>query len=215
MVTLKEVGLGSARAAYDAHNAAGGVVHYAVFAPDEPDDLDAVHRAAVAAGIDRITTDHDAAVAARCREFRVKQPKPMTPANQPSRATSTRVAPAEFVGPFYDFDRRRLVPAMVDGPNETSSKAGAPSGFMTWGYADAFTDTPYGMKADLDDMTHWFNAINDAFLDGLSDRLDIRSWSTDWSKWFDAGNEWWGSIFATIWNPALELVVVVAASTTD
>lgn len=46
-------------------------------------------------------------------------------------------------------------------------------------------------------------------------RLEIVSWSTDWSPYFDAGHEWWGAFLWTVYVPAREWIVVVAASATD
>jgi hypothetical protein len=48
-----------------------------------------------------------------------------------------------------------------------------------------------------------------------ADHLTIHRWPTDWSTYFDAGNEWWGSFCWTVEDHHHGWVTVLAASTTD
>lgn len=45
--------------------------------------------------------------------------------------------------------------------------------------------------------------------------LVIEKWPTNWSNYFDAGNEWWGAYYWTIQNPMKKIILVIAASDTD
>ena len=40
-------------------------------------------------------------------------------------------------------------------------------------------------------------------------------WGTDWSNYFDAGKEGWGTFFWTIRRPGSDFITVIGASTTD
>lgn len=65
-------------------------------------------------------------------------------------------------------------------------------------YTYAFTDPPYGMGCsdEKEKLTICSQTMTRLFGD-LSD-FTIRKWSTDWSNYFDAGNEWWGAYLWTL-----------------
>ncbi len=46
-------------------------------------------------------------------------------------------------------------------------------------------------------------------------QLIIYEWSNDWSYYFDAGKEWWGTFFWTILKKEKREIIVICASTTD
>jgi hypothetical protein len=46
-------------------------------------------------------------------------------------------------------------------------------------------------------------------------KLQIQKWPTNWSNYFDAGDEWWGSFCWTITNLEKQWITVITASTTD
>ncbi len=43
----------------------------------------------------------------------------------------------------------------------------------------------------------------------------VHRWSTEWTNYFDAGREWWGTFCWTIQRPADRVIVVLLASSTD
>jgi hypothetical protein len=47
------------------------------------------------------------------------------------------------------------------------------------------------------------------------EKLTIYSWSNDWSNYFNAGKEWWGTFFWTILNQENNSIIVIGASQTD
>jgi hypothetical protein len=111
-------------------------------------------------------------------------------------------------------------------------------------YAGAFADTPHGIELLklLEQPRPWwrdfvfgrrpnpplnkdkdeqeFNRLMAAVLESAvgaeigSERVRIWQWPTDWSGYFDAGHEWWGSCCWTLWTQP-DRVLGIVASTTD
>lgn len=52
------------------------------------------------------------------------------------------------------------------------------------------------------------------FPKGVQD-TEIYCWSHDWSEYFDDGNEWWGCMYHTVYDRAMDRFTVIAASATD
>jgi hypothetical protein len=50
---------------------------------------------------------------------------------------------------------------------------------------------------------------------GVTPQSIIYEWPVDWSNFFVAGQEWWGSYLWTFASPGTHQIVVLAASTTD
>ena len=46
-------------------------------------------------------------------------------------------------------------------------------------------------------------------------QIEVYMWSTDSSNYFDAGKEWWGAFFWTVYNPYWDRYIGIVASTTD
>jgi hypothetical protein len=84
------------------------------------------------------------------------------------------------------------------------------------GYKTAFFNPPYGLRKPVKEALILFNNINNALLLPLCDEnLEIYKWANDWSNYFDAGKEWWGTFYWTIYNKEKSLFVVIGGSTTD
>lgn len=95
-----------------------------------------------------------------------------------------KLGPSDRFYITYDFDK---------ATSSTIDRAGFVSE-----YTYAFTDPPYGIRCANDDekRTICSQTITRLFGD-LSD-FTIRKWSTNWSNYFDAGNEWWGAFLWTL-----------------
>ncbi|WP_145051409.1 hypothetical protein [Lignipirellula cremea] len=65
-------------------------------------------------------------------------------------------------------------------------------------YTYAFTDPPYGIRCSCDDEKRAICSQSMTRLFGDLSDFTIRKWSTDWSNYFDAGNEWWGAFLWTL-----------------
>ncbi|MEM7346589.1 MAG: hypothetical protein AAF485_20290 [Chloroflexota bacterium] len=107
---------------------------------------------------------------------------------------------SKFLGSYFDTDTHRII---------------RPKSYPDLGYAFAFSSPPYGLRVSLEEVNELFLAINTHLFNNFSDALDIYQWSTNWSNYFIAGNEWWGSFFWTIHNKSRDFIVVVGASETD
>ena len=78
-------------------------------------------------------------------------------------------------------------------------------------YRKAFLQPPYPISyTDAD-----FERVNAVLFPNGTDELEVFKWTTDWSDYFDEGNEWWGSLCLTIYDASLKRFVVIMASATD
>jgi hypothetical protein len=83
------------------------------------------------------------------------------------------------------------------------------------GYKTAFFLPPHGLSGGSSENDALFVKLNRFVFGSNPERIEIFSWSTDWSNYFDAGHEWWGDFFWTIRQAESDQFVVIAASTTD
>lgn len=98
--------------------------------------------------------------------------------------------------------------------------------------AHALLEPPYGIKIEIDaefgsekyhaiktkEFTALYRLVLDDFV-GLSEYSKedfiIYSWSDDWSNFFDAGKEWWGTFYWTVYNKKNTSIIILGASATD
>jgi hypothetical protein len=84
------------------------------------------------------------------------------------------------------------------------------------GFAGAFLEPPHSLRIGntIFDKGTYFNQFCELLFSDLN-KLEIYKWSVDCSNYFDAGKEWWGSHFWTIYNPTKNIYIGALASTTD
>ncbi len=88
----------------------------------------------------------------------------------------------------------------------------APKGADDWlNYRKAFLCPPHGNSYTDSD----FDRVNEVLFPCGTEWIEVYRWTTDWSDYFDEGNEWWGSLCLTIYDQTLERFVVIMASATD
>lgn len=153
---------------------------------------------------------------------------------QPDQVQGMRISIDQFVGPRFDRSSHRLL-LVGQTPNHLNDHFYAgdeekPSNVVRFdtseaGLSYAFSDPPYRLhpppsagwgRSDLaSTVNDLFRNIADEWFDDFSGDLVIYQWSTDWSDYFDAGNEWWGSFLWTVYNRAKGILIGVAASDTD
>jgi len=77
-------------------------------------------------------------------------------------------------------------------------------------------EPPYNMKLgkEIRKRGEYVLDFLEYFFGNLS-KLTIYSWNTDCSVVFDAGKEWWGSYFWTVYNPTKQWYIGIIASETD
>ena len=195
MTAVTALPLGSAEFAVEAFRESGGVVEYYKLKVGDGDSATR-HRLAAQAvpeAIDRAATIAEHPYSLNRHHV-----------SEPDRAVGTQIDLRAFMGDLFDWDSRRIevVPSAREvGPNN--------------GYAHAFADPPYGLRASSAVINDWFSTINRQLFGGLDDDLEIFRWSTDWSTFFDAGHEWWGAFLWTVTRPGAPVIVAIAASTSD
>lgn len=77
-------------------------------------------------------------------------------------------------------------------------------------YWYAFLEPPYG--------THYLKSDFIAFHESLfpdQEGIEVYRWNDDFSNYFDAGKEWWGTGLWTVYDAKNKLFVVIGASLTD
>ncbi len=133
----------------------------------------------------------------------------------------------QFAGSHFSFERNALIVRgktsahlndyFIAGDAETPSNVAriSQSDYIADGYAAAFADPPYNMQLDAVNLNQLFLQINDFLFGGLSASLEIFDWSGTWSKYFEAGADWWGAYMWTVFNQDTRQLVVIGASTTD
>lgn len=80
----------------------------------------------------------------------------------------------------------------------------------------ALMEPPYSLQLDKDIKLRgqYLLEFMNFFFDDLN-KIEIYTWSTECSSIFEAGKEWWGSFFWTVYNPIKNWYVGITASTTD
>ena len=78
-------------------------------------------------------------------------------------------------------------------------------------YRYLFLNPPHG----CDYTEEAFQKLNHMLFPNGLENLEIYDWSTDWSNYFDDGNEWWGARCVSIYDKSLDRFVVIGASATD
>ena len=102
-----------------------------------------------------------------------------------------------------DMMRGRICPA-----KEVFAVNGSPKDSR---YYHAFIEPPCGSHYTAGD----FRYINSLLFPKGVRETEIYEWSSDWSGFFEDGNEWWGCLYYTVYDKAMERYVVIAASATD
>jgi hypothetical protein len=132
----------------------------------------------------------------------------------------------EFLGPYFDHTNQQLrlntkeinlLPVQPASGAKDGHTCGAftPPQFETYGYADSFFKTPHGLRASNDEIQSTFAEISGFLFGQFAVPLEIYTWSTDWSNYFDPGHEWWGAFLWTVHNREQHLMIGLAASATD
>jgi hypothetical protein len=194
----------------------GGCVNYVVFDCDssaEDITLPETHRYATIAALETIGQRWAEHAVKASKEQNVPIEKIFVLKIDFERAKAIqgkKITYQDFFGPKYDFQQKQFF------------DRDAWMGTDCVGYAHAFSDPPYTLHDDaqmkrisMQEATELFHRINQEVLGGITPQSIIYEWPVDWSNFFDAGKEWWGSFLWTFANPGTHRIVVLAASTTD
>lgn len=143
----------------------------------------------------------------------------------------------QFLGPHFDIEQGKpLVRGQLsnetlneyfyyDQPEALSNKIDINK--LNRDYRKLYPDEPGWFIHALSEPPYRLNLGNDIHVHGqfILDFLDyffgdlaaitVYSWSNDCSVVFDAGKEWWGSYFWTVYNPEKQWYIGIIASETD
>ncbi|MCK6691149.1 MAG: hypothetical protein L6Q97_03485 [Thermoanaerobaculia bacterium] len=131
----------------------------------------------------------------------------------------------EFLGPGFDIRSDQLKLFSYNPQSRILYHS------VTEGFAKALLDPPHsigkpGDPADQEYLQQLTRELTQMLRDYLreilhlenlleTDHLVIYQWSDDWSNYFDAGKEWWGTFFWTVYDTRRQTVAVIGASATD
>lgn len=212
-------------------------LHFAFIRHEPEVSGEVLHRAAVIAGVE----EFDRRLREHVRAFgrRLKPPPEVDPAQVHGR----RVSREAFYGPWFDPDTRRAYGSGMDTVNRLMKEAERHphlvgftrnKGPFIWldeedpkpfeldppgdrlaprGFAEAFLDPVMGPKDDVRDLYHALLAVDDLVLNRPGAETEIYHWDGDWHRYFDAGNEGWGSDAWTVARDATTIVVIGASAT--
>ena len=157
-------------------------------------------------------------------------------ANQVLADTGIQIPPEQFFGPYFNFKEERPIllgktgkPSNgitvfsdyynyddVENQNNVVTVYQNNKDYVTQGYADAFLSPPHSFAGKMTnfEIGRLFLEFNQFLFDDIN-KITVYSWPTDCSNYFEAGKEWWGSFFWTVYNPIKDWYVGIAASTTD
>lgn len=128
--------------------------------------------------------------------------------------TGKQISRQHLVGENYqkevvdvrDYRGNTLAYALLEPPYNINIKLDATLG----------TEQYYATKTKL--FTELYREFVNEFLqlkDFDEENYVTYEWSDDWSNFFDAGKEWWGCFFWTIYNKQTHTIIVIGASATD
>jgi hypothetical protein len=136
-----------------------------------------------------------------------------------------KITLAEFFGEGYHFETN-----YIDLFNYSKDVRSSKTDMK--GLSHALLDPPYSLRLmdsdkkfsvqygreEQEKMTSLFKDFlkNVLHINDLNNNtFEIYEWSNDWSNYFDAGKEWWGTFYWSILNKTKNKITIIAASTTD
>ncbi len=144
------------------------------------------------------------------------------------RIRGRKISKEEFLGPCYAANENMLITRGGVDPflnayflagselkPENILQVETRDEFCVEGYAQAFTEPPYGIDLSPARLDQLFHNIGMELYGGLSDPLEIYEWAGSWCNYFDDGYTGWGAYLWSICNSKNGQFAVIAASTTD
>ena len=196
-------------AAFGRYEQIGGALHFVVF--DDAQGSDAEARAAMATSVPGWRPN--ASEALSCRE--IDRLSFFGEWYDPATKSLLRI------GEYTTSEGRALVnPKLKELRGvEVISGAGPIPEVGTGGeFAYGFSWTPYGLRAEPEEVQELFEAITEFILPANLD-YKILDWSSrhlsQVSSYFTAGMGWWGVFLFTIHVPEIQRLTVIAGSTSD
>lgn len=117
---------------------------------------------------------------------------------------------------FFYYDDPEAPETAIDTKSISIDSYPRNNDFATIAYADAFLEPvhSFGGSESNFDKGRFFLKMSHLLFGNFKDMI-VYAWPVDCSNYFDAGKEWWGSFFWTIYNPSHDWYIGITASTTD
>lgn len=208
---------------------AGGVVDFVIFDCEEDTSNCETHRKAIVLALKELQQRcvEDAEQFSREEQIPISNFFKITiDEDAASSLVPVQITWEKFIGLRYDFERDGLIVRgkgdfwnsffyYTDPPKRANiiPDSNIDDGIGT-GLAYAFSSPPHGTGLSAEEAgTLFANFLNDIICGSF--QSIIYEWPTNWSNYFEAGEEWWGSFLWSLSNPNGNQIVVMAASTTD
>jgi len=193
---LPDLGIG-----LDAFKKRGGVLDFAFFDLPPSDCSAETHREAARQFLEQRATETRAFISSIDGENPLAQL--FTYKWNEAKLCGDQIAFDEFWG-SDDVDQKEILPGTWSVPEID-------------GYKAAFFHPPHGLDGGVSGNMPLFESINRQILGESRDHqgVNVWSWSTDCSSYFDDGHEWWGAFLWTISRCDSTMLTVIGASATD
>lgn len=216
----------------------GGCVQFKVFDVENPNNSYQTHLAIAKQTLIEISKDSDNYFQKIAKELNTDREQYFKQSIDFSKLenSGTQIQLSDFLGPQFDTQTRkpfikgvqRLYNSYFYYDTEEIEKnsvnlneiAGQykfnDSDGVTGAFCGAFLEPPHSVRIGTSIFEHgrYFLEFSNLFFSDLNN-IEIYKWSVDCSNYFDAGKEWWGSHFWTIYNPIKNIYIGIVASTTD
>jgi hypothetical protein len=210
------------RRLFEEYEKAGGIVGYAIFEVEPPEevDVDAHRRAAMLTVAKAMRRD---------QAWELDDAADRPTAADVAAMSPVKISAQEFFGPLWAPTREVLIVHgrsdrflndyfYANDPETTRHVLDHLKSLpeIGTGYSYAFSDPPYRMHCSNQRLSELFVEINQQLFpyDLYAAGVEIYRWPTHFSSYFDAGDEWWGSFLWTVSWPGWR-IVGLTASTTD
>lgn len=169
-------------------------------------------------------------VEAACTRYRSREKGPAS-RREPDNIQGKLIYPTDFFAPGYTWipiDEIATFPRLSEEQRafyqaSRNVQLYQGMGYYFHNYHYAFRYTPHGLaryedviqKLSEQEVEQLFSEINNALFGDEKEAVAIYSWSTDWADYFNEGHEWWGSFLWTVYSSQTNILVGIAASTSD
>jgi len=209
---------------------AGGVVEFLFFECEATQDniaSEATHRRAILAGMDFIRQRSDEQLNMPSGTFRSESsdyPQISFDKELMTGIRGRRIDYIEFLGPRYSIERKGLIVRGKEKLLNVNFFYKDPARQRNIlpeveddrkGFAYAFSSPPYPIHLKAEELGELLEKFLTVVLGGVSGNSLIFQWPTNWSNFFETGDEWWGSFLWSFANPSSQQIAVIAASASD
>lgn len=195
----------------------GGVLDFALFAYDvaacaSDKQRYAVHLHTAKKTLYHVVAQRNAEDRTRLEQWAAQGITPHTPKPQysvfpdPPALSGTRIPARSFWGGYLQKDASGRF---------CISRFGADNRYDHLSFVYAFLKPPYALRLNESEQGNYCLDLGMQLFGEDLDQLEVYSWNTDCSDYFDDGHEWWGAFFWTVYCPQRNIYIGITGSATD